>query len=120
MAQWLEELATKPDDLNVISGTYVVEGENELLQIVLCPSCMHCEAHTLKQNKNILKRKGTQISFFSCTFLPLFWASIQHWDQMRPSLSAGTRLSLDVARLASWQIWPVSDAGEASVALLEW
>lgn len=46
MAQWLEELVTEPDDLNLISGTYVVGGENELLQIVLCPPSMHCEAHT--------------------------------------------------------------------------
>lgn len=36
---------------------------------------------------------------------------------MRPGESAGTRPSLNVARLASWQIWPVSGAGEASVAL---
>lgn len=39
---------------------------------------------------------------------------------MRPGESAGTRPSLDVARLASWQIWPVSGAGEASVAPPPW
>lgn len=105
-SQWLEELATKPDDLNLISGTHVVEGKSDLLQIVLCPPCMHCDTHTLKQNKNIFKRKGTQTSLFSCMFLPLF--------------QAGTRPSLDVARLASWQIWPWSGAGEASVVSLKW
>lgn len=70
MAQWLEEPAPEPDDLNLISGTHVVGGENELLQIVLCPPCMHCDAHTLKHNKNILKRKGTQTSFFSLYLSP--------------------------------------------------
>lgn len=28
-------LATKPDDLHLIPGTYAVEGENGLLQVVL-------------------------------------------------------------------------------------
>lgn len=39
---------------------------------------------------------------------------------MRPGESAGTRPSLNVARLASWQIWPVSGAGEASVPPPPW
>ena len=35
MAQWVEVLATKPDDLNSIPGTHTVERENHFLRVVL-------------------------------------------------------------------------------------
>lgn len=31
MALWIKTLATKPDDLNLIPGTHVVKGEDQLL-----------------------------------------------------------------------------------------
>lgn len=35
MAQWVKALATKADDLSLSSGTYMVEAENQSLQVVL-------------------------------------------------------------------------------------
>jgi hypothetical protein len=34
MAQWIKVLVAKPDDLMLISETHIVEGENQLLQVV--------------------------------------------------------------------------------------
>jgi hypothetical protein len=41
MAQWVKARATKPDDLSSSSGTYLVEGENCLLQV--CPLTSTCK-----------------------------------------------------------------------------
>lgn len=35
MVQWLQALAIKPDNLSLISGTYMMERENHLLQVIL-------------------------------------------------------------------------------------
>jgi hypothetical protein len=35
MAQWKKQLPHRPEDLNLILGIYVVEEENQLLQVVL-------------------------------------------------------------------------------------
>jgi hypothetical protein len=35
MAQWVNLLHAKPDDLNLIPGTYMVEGKNRLPKIFL-------------------------------------------------------------------------------------
>jgi hypothetical protein len=35
MAQWVKVLAAKPEDLSLISGTQMVEGVNQPLQVVL-------------------------------------------------------------------------------------
>lgn len=34
MTQWVVALATEPDDLNLISVTHVVEGENSLWKVI--------------------------------------------------------------------------------------
>jgi hypothetical protein len=36
MAQWVEALAFKFEDLSLINGLHMVEGESLLLQVVLC------------------------------------------------------------------------------------
>lgn len=40
MAQQLKVLVTKPDDLNLVPGTHLVEGENQLLEAL--PDSHHC------------------------------------------------------------------------------
>jgi hypothetical protein len=35
MAQWVEVLATKPNDLSLLSGTHLVEEENRFLKFFL-------------------------------------------------------------------------------------
>lgn len=37
MAQWVKDLATKPDDLSSTLRIYIVEGKNQRSQDVLCP-----------------------------------------------------------------------------------
>lgn len=46
MAQWVEVLATKPDDLIPSSGTHMMEGQNCLLQVVLRPPHMSYNVYT--------------------------------------------------------------------------
>ena len=36
IVQWVKDNATKPVDLNSIPGTLMVEGENQLTQVILC------------------------------------------------------------------------------------
>lgn len=37
MAQWLKVLAAKPDVLGSVPGIHMVVGQNQLLQVDLCP-----------------------------------------------------------------------------------
>lgn len=58
MVQWIKAFATKPDDLNSISRTYMVEGKKESLKVVLwCPYMHHGTYDSL--NKQMLKTKET-------------------------------------------------------------
>lgn len=61
MDQQVKMPTAKPEDLSSISRTYVVQGENELLQFVFCPTgvylcvcvCKHVHTHTkLKKEKS--------------------------------------------------------------------
>lgn len=50
MAHWVKALATKPDDPSWIPRMHMVEGENELLQVVL--SLYTNTKYTSKYKKN--------------------------------------------------------------------
>lgn len=55
MAQQLKVLVTKPDDLNLVPGTHLVEGENQLLEAL--PDSHHvsaCPAHSPFPNTNVI------------------------------------------------------------------
>lgn len=58
MAEQVEGLAAKTDDLSSIPRTCVEEGEHRLLQVVITSTCMLWHLHTPTQNKTKnLKRK---------------------------------------------------------------
>lgn len=45
MPLWIKTLATKPDDLNLITGTYVVKGEDQLLCKLSSGLHIHAKTH---------------------------------------------------------------------------
>lgn len=62
MAQRVKSLATKPNDLNLVPGTHMVEGENRLSSSVSWFPYVHAmwnvhtliNTHKIKYNKNLL------------------------------------------------------------------
>lgn len=44
MVQQIKALVTKPDHLSLIPRIHMVERENQLLQVVLCPTHTHTHA----------------------------------------------------------------------------
>lgn len=56
MAQRVKTLDTKPDDLNLIPGTHMAEGETHL-ELHLCPVGLICAYRHMRLNKRNLKAK---------------------------------------------------------------
>lgn len=46
MAQWVKALDAKPDDLSSVPGIHIIEGENQLLEVVLWLPHVYCGMHT--------------------------------------------------------------------------
>jgi len=42
MAQWGQELASKPDNLSLIPRVYIIDCKNWLLQVALCSLHVYC------------------------------------------------------------------------------
>lgn len=50
IAQQVKVLTTEPDKLNSVPGTHVVEGQKQLLRVVLCPLAPYGK-HRSPQNR---------------------------------------------------------------------
>lgn len=64
MTQPVKTLAAKSDDLSSIHRTYMVEGENKLLEVALGPSMRafaHVHIHTIKKYNETLINIGLRI-----------------------------------------------------------
>jgi hypothetical protein len=45
MVQWIKLPIANPDNLTLIPGIDMVEGKNQILQVVLWVSCAYCSTH---------------------------------------------------------------------------
>lgn len=76
MAQWVKEPPTKPEELSLIPGSYIVEGEKQLLKAVLGPprECPWHAARFLKIKKIEYREiKGPLIPKYYVFYLPGNW-----------------------------------------------
>lgn len=60
MVYWLRALADKLYNLSSIHRLHRVEGENQLLRIILSDLHVHCGLHTHTENKKMLKNLNKQ------------------------------------------------------------
>lgn len=56
MVQWKELLARKPDKMGLIPVTNMLEGENQVLQVILCHLLLYCSVYATPANKQINKQ----------------------------------------------------------------